>query len=285
MSHLTAFTANEDIGQECWNVTFYGKSRIHFKPQQRQTMIVHLVASWTITYCIWSLTALPLQNIRKRTAEGDEQHSSLSSIIKAVELSISKWTTLIWNKWDSCILCFEIQTPALVKPITRYSTFFLDVFTEELEGKVKSVANYERLQELQSSLVWPSITELDPKAFIPEVSNPLNEVLFSKLTFNSWCVANQEATIIVKNTQELARRMKKANRELRSINVFPVFSSLQFLRGILAKQPCESLLASPKRQLLYEGPLMLHGNSSKILYFAYTKLPIAWKVFKQLGHL
>ena len=50
---------------------------------------------------------------------------------------------------------------------------------------MKSVANYERLQELQSSLVWPSITELDPKAFIPEVSNPLNEVLFSKLTFNS----------------------------------------------------------------------------------------------------
>lgn len=31
-----------------------------------------------------------LQNIRKRTAEGDEQHGSLSSIIKAVELSIRK---------------------------------------------------------------------------------------------------------------------------------------------------------------------------------------------------
>ncbi|XP_029212225.2 pleckstrin homology domain-containing family G member 5-like isoform X1 [Acropora millepora] len=114
------------------------------------------------------LTKYPLllKNIRKRTAEGDEQHSSLSSIIKAVELSI-----------------------------------------KELEGKVKSVANYERLQELQSSLVWPSITELDPKAFIPE-----------------------------------------------------------FLRGILAKQPCESLLASPKRQLLYEGSLMLHENAKVDVY-------------------
>lgn len=40
---------------------------------------------------------------------------------------------------------------------------------EELEGKVKSRANYERLQELQSSLVWPSITELDPKTYVPEV--------------------------------------------------------------------------------------------------------------------
>lgn len=48
-----------------------------------------------------------------------------------------------------------------------------DIFcvTEELEGKVKSRANYERLQELQSSLVWPSITELDPKTYVPEVSN------------------------------------------------------------------------------------------------------------------
>lgn len=44
--------------------------------------------------------------------------------------------------------------------------FFL---AEELEGKVKSRANYERLQELQSSLVWPSITELDPKTYVPEV--------------------------------------------------------------------------------------------------------------------
>ena len=43
--------------------------------------------------------------------------------------------------------------------------------TEELEGKVKSRANYERLQELQSSLVWPSITELDPKTYVPEVRN------------------------------------------------------------------------------------------------------------------
>ena len=34
---------------------------------------------------------------------------------------------------------------------------------------MKSRANYERLQELQSSLVWPSITELDPKTYVPEV--------------------------------------------------------------------------------------------------------------------
>ena len=108
-------------------------------------------------------------------------------------------------------------------PLLRYFKIF-DLlswwfFAEELEGKVKSVANYERLQELQSSLVWPSITELDPKAFIPEVNNLFNEVLFKKLTFNSRCVSKREATF-VKNRQELARCMNKAVRELQEYQLF-----------------------------------------------------------------
>lgn len=44
------------------------------------------------------------------------------------------------------------------------------LFAEELEGKVKSLANFERLQDLQNCLVWPSIIELDPKTYVPEVS-------------------------------------------------------------------------------------------------------------------
>ena len=71
---------------------------------------------------------------------------------------------------------------------------------------MKSLANYERLQDLENSLVWPIITELDPKTYVPD-----------------------------------------------------------FLRPILAKQPRESLLASPKRQLLYEGPLTLIGLYAKLL--------------------
>ena len=43
------------------------------------------------TFCDFEAYLRALQNIRKRTAEADEQHSSLSSIIKAVELSIRKW--------------------------------------------------------------------------------------------------------------------------------------------------------------------------------------------------
>ena len=82
-----------------------------------------------------SLSVLPLQNIRKRTAEGDEQHSSLSSIIKAVELSISKWTTLILNEWDACILCFEIQILALVKIFQDIWPSFLMIFCRGIGRK------------------------------------------------------------------------------------------------------------------------------------------------------
>ena len=46
---------------------------------------------------------LQFQNIRKRTAEGDEQHSSLSSIIKAVELSIRKLRYLFVDDC-SCVI-------------------------------------------------------------------------------------------------------------------------------------------------------------------------------------
>ncbi|XP_064606190.1 pleckstrin homology domain-containing family G member 7-like [Liolophura sinensis] len=67
-----------------------------------------------------------------------------------------------------------------------------------LEDKLKWVRNLERVQEIQQNLVWPSVTELDPRGYIPE-----------------------------------------------------------FLRPLVSKQPCERLLASPKRRLLYEGPVTL----------------------------
>ncbi|XP_022254291.1 uncharacterized protein LOC106469256 [Limulus polyphemus] len=38
----------------------------------------------------------------------------------------------------------------------------------ELDDKMKWLKNFERLLEIQRNIIWPSITELDPKAFIPE---------------------------------------------------------------------------------------------------------------------
>ncbi|XP_013793239.2 pleckstrin homology domain-containing family G member 5-like, partial [Limulus polyphemus] len=38
----------------------------------------------------------------------------------------------------------------------------------ELDDKMKWLKNFERLLEIQRNIIWPSITELDPKVFIPE---------------------------------------------------------------------------------------------------------------------
>uniref|UniRef100_A0A6B0VFJ4 Putative regulation of rho protein signal transduction n=2 Tax=Ixodes ricinus TaxID=34613 RepID=A0A6B0VFJ4_IXORI len=77
----------------------------------------------------------------------------------------------------------------------------------ELDDKMKWLKNFERLLEIQRNIIWPSVTELDPKAFIPE-----------------------------------------------------------FLKTPLAKQPCERLIVSPRRQIIYEGALQLldSGKPSEV---------------------
>ena len=47
----------------------------------------------------------------------------------------------------------------------------------------------------------------------------------------------------------------------------------QFLRVTLQRQPCERLLASPKRQLIHEGPLTLLGSCA--LHHCYSS-QVAW---------
>lgn len=41
--------------------------------------------------------------------------------------------------------------------------------TEKMEDKMKWAQNFERLQEIQKQLIWPPVSELAPRAFIPEV--------------------------------------------------------------------------------------------------------------------
>ncbi|CAH8845983.1 unnamed protein product [Trichobilharzia szidati] len=81
---------------------------------------------------------------------------------------------------------------------------------KSLEDKMRWLKNFERLQEIQSQLIWPSVSELEPRVFIPE-----------------------------------------------------------FLRQSLARQPCERLIANPKRQLLHEGFLTLNDGTKTIEIFAF----------------
>ncbi|OWF41968.1 uncharacterized protein LOC110461715 [Mizuhopecten yessoensis] len=42
------------------------------------------------------------------------------------------------------------------------------VSLQKMEDKMKWAKNYERLQEIQGQLVWPSVADIDPRAFVPD---------------------------------------------------------------------------------------------------------------------
>ncbi|KAK3102865.1 hypothetical protein FSP39_014522 [Pinctada imbricata] len=41
-----------------------------------------------------------------------------------------------------------------------------------MEDKIKILKNYERLQEIQKQLVWPSVYDMDPRTYVPEFLRP-----------------------------------------------------------------------------------------------------------------
>lgn len=49
------------------------------------------------------------------------------------------------------------------------------LFAENLEAKMRWLKNYERVQEIQQQIVWRPITELEPRAFIPEVRKTMTQ--------------------------------------------------------------------------------------------------------------
>ena len=44
------------------------------------------------------------------------------------------------------------------------------IFAESLDDKMEWMKTFERVRDIERQLVWPSITELDSKVLIPEVS-------------------------------------------------------------------------------------------------------------------
>ncbi|XP_069975090.1 pleckstrin homology domain-containing family G member 7 [Penaeus vannamei] len=58
----------------------------------------------------------------------------------------------------------EPQEKAVVREIIEAEEHSL----RELDDKMKWLKNFERLLEIQRNIVWPPVTELDPKVFIPE---------------------------------------------------------------------------------------------------------------------
>jgi len=96
----------------------------------------------------------------------------------------------------------------------------------ELDDKMKWLKNFERLLEIQRSLVWPSVLDMEPKTVVPE-----------------------------------------------------------FLKIPLAKQPCERLIVSPRRQIVLEGPLTLldTGRPSDMHVILFDDMLLITRKKKGLG--
>jgi len=85
------------------------------------------------------------------------------------------------------------KVPLLLNNICRYtvdpqeqrqlneSLEGLKTSLKKLEEKMNWVKNYERVQLIQEQIVWPPITELEPRAYIPEVY---------KKKINPECISN-----------------------------------------------------------------------------------------------
>ena len=68
--------------------------------------------------------------------------------------------------------------------LVYFFVFYLSVFSayvankrlhyvrraDNLEKKMVSLKNFERLQELQQQIVWQSVLELEPRSLVPEAS-------------------------------------------------------------------------------------------------------------------
>lgn len=109
----------------------------------------------------------------------------------------------------------------------------------ELDDKMRWLKNFERLLEIQRNILWPSVLDMEPKVFVPEVSD--------------WPVRPSHP--------------------------------LQFLKSLLAKQPCERLVLSPRRQVVLEGPLAVldSGKPVEMYVFLFDDLLLVTRRKKGLG--
>ena len=60
-------------------------------------------------------------------------------------------------------------TVVITIQINHVQPLLYSLIAENLEAKMKWLKNYERVQQIQQQIIWQPITELDPRAFIPEV--------------------------------------------------------------------------------------------------------------------
>ena len=62
-----------------------------------------------------------------------------------------------------------------VQPSMQHGKILSFCLAGELDDKMKWLKNFDRLLEIQRSIVWPSVLELDPKQYFPEFLKVLTD--------------------------------------------------------------------------------------------------------------
>ncbi|KHJ48722.1 hypothetical protein D918_01026 [Trichuris suis] len=190
------------------------------------------------TYCVNYKNALEyLENLRKT----DDRFA----ILEKVCTNDSRCKRLQLDDFLISPLQRITRLPILIKEILKFSVdphdidilqMILDSLQESLktiDDSIKWLHNFERLQELQKQLIWPTLSELDPKAYIPDIlketvarqfcessiARPNRQLNYEGLLY---CIENQkpcEVYLFLFNDMLLVTKIKK--NTLRSKKIHP----------------------------------------------------------------
>ncbi|KRY36975.1 Pleckstrin homology domain-containing family G member 7 [Trichinella spiralis] len=150
----------------------------------RVLLLVRIVVLWFFknasivdayhTYCVNYKTALEyLENLRKT----DDRFAILEKVctgdLRCKRLQLEDFLISPLQRIT--------RLPILIREVLKFTKdeqeieilqTILDTIQESLQSideSIKWLHNFERLQELQRQLIWPTLTEMDSKAYIPEI--------------------------------------------------------------------------------------------------------------------
>uniref|UniRef100_A0AAV2L567 PH domain-containing protein n=1 Tax=Knipowitschia caucasica TaxID=637954 RepID=A0AAV2L567_KNICA len=111
---------------------------------------------------------------RRSTTKGKPQLGSASDVEKHLSsVQIQDWRNVDLQKYkEYCVAEFLMEQlqegPASDPQIYKRQEAVWELFTSDLEGKVKWLDNYQKVKQLRDALVWLPVWEREKRAFVPE---------------------------------------------------------------------------------------------------------------------
>ncbi|XP_056000785.1 pleckstrin homology domain-containing family G member 7-like isoform X2 [Ostrea edulis] len=188
------------------------------------------------TYCLNYVNALPYLHLLRKNEEFVEfekwcchdprcNRLQLTDLMVAPLQHCTKLPLLLENvkKYTSD----ETERDALSELVVKVNTSL-----QKMEDKMKWAKNFERLQEIQKQLIWPPVSDLAPKAMIPEflrsslLHQPCENFLATQdrqLLFEGYVVLHENAKgfdiyLFLFNDVLLLTKPKKIHRKKHSLD-------------------------------------------------------------------